>query len=130
MQRISPATTLFFFLLFLIIPAEADAASLAGQVVDSNSAIVSGARVLLRRQHVTFEMTSNTDQDGKFHFDNISEASYLLLVEGPGFSTYESNVALQGSEVKNVTITLQPAALAETVIITSSHLAVDSDSLK
>src|SRR5687767_10275737 len=102
MRRISTAS-LFFFLIFLIVPAESNAASLAGQVVDSNSAAVSGARVLLRRQHVTFEVTSSTDQDGKFHFDNVSEASYVLTVEGPGFSTYESNVALQGPEVKNVT---------------------------
>lgn len=130
MQRISPITSLFFFLLFLIVPAESNAASLTGKVVDANSAAVGSARVLLRRQDVTFEVVSTTDQDGKFIFDNISEAPYVLTVKGSGFSTYEESITLQGADTRNVTITLQPAAIAESVVITSSYLAVDADSLR
>ena len=80
-MRIYSATSLFFFLLMLVtLPVESSAASLTGQVVDSNSAGVSNARVLLRRQDVTFEVASTTDQNGKFHFENISEASYVLTM--------------------------------------------------
>jgi hypothetical protein len=129
MDRIYSATGFVFLLLFLALPTESKAAALSGKVVDSNSAAVSGARVHLRRQNVTFEVETVSNQDGKFYFDNVSEATYLLSIRGPGFSTYETTVALHGAETKNLTVTLQPATIAETVVITSSHLAVDSDSL-
>jgi hypothetical protein len=46
------------------------------------------ARVFVRRQQLTFEVTNTTDQEGEFAFDNISEAAYVLAFVGPGFSTY------------------------------------------
>jgi Fe(3+) dicitrate transport protein len=128
MQRIY---FLAFCALFLFaIPVESQAASLSGEIRDSNAAAISGARVLLRRQNLTFEIETRSDEQGKFHFDNISEATYLLSVEGSGFSTYETTVALLATDTKNVSVTLQPAALAETVVITSSHLTIDSESIR
>ena len=130
MKRIYFPTALFLLSLLCAVADESQAASLSGKVVDANSAAVSGATVLLRRQNVTLELTSATDAEGKFNFDNISEAAYVLTVKGSGFSTYEANVAVRGDEVKDLTVVLQPPAIAETVIITSSHLTIDSNSVK
>ena len=94
----------------MALPTHSDAASLTGQVVDANSAAVGNARVLLRRQDVTFEVATTTDQDGKFNFDDISQASYVLTVKGSGFASYEESIAL-GADVREVKITLQPVPL-------------------
>jgi Fe(3+) dicitrate transport protein len=130
MPRIYSPMGFAFLLLLFVFPSESRAASLTGQVVDANSAAVNGATVSLRRQSVTFEINTTTNQEGKFHFDNLADGSYQLTVEETGFSAYQGTVTVNGPESKSITITLQPATVAESVVITSSHLTVDSDSLK
>lgn len=122
--------TALILLLLVITASKANAATVFGRVVDSNSAAVSGATVYLRRQGVNFELATTTDQQGSFHFENVSQAEYVLAVKRLGFSTYESTIAVKENDSEEVSVMLQPDAIAASVVITSSHLTMDAELLK
>ena len=63
---------------------EGNTARIGGVVTDPNGAVIPGARIfLLRDGNVVRQMTTN--DDGRFEFDDVTDADYSLRVESPGF---------------------------------------------
>ncbi|MBC8031368.1 MAG: TonB-dependent receptor [Pyrinomonadaceae bacterium] len=113
--------------LWLMLPlgvyAQSTAASVSGRVADENSAAIKGATVSLRRSNAPSEQTVTTDEAGRFRFDGLSPAEYHLVATQAGFNPLEKMVMLTGKGVASVEMVLLPALIAESVMITSSHLA-------
>lgn len=104
--------------------AQSNNGSVAGRVLDQNSAAIGGATVILRQTSINYERETTTDQGGSFRFDGVPQAQCLLTVKAQGFSIYEKVIILDGSKFGEVKIVLQPVPIAESVIITSSHLTL------
>ena len=122
------------FALFLLLPhisaAQSPAASLSGRLVDPNSAAIKGATVRLRQGSSAAERTSITDETGGFRFEGLAPADYTLLSTHPGFSDFERAITLTGNRNISIEIILQPALIAESVMITSSHLATTPETVE
>ena len=75
-----------------------------------------------------YELTVTTDTQGRFRFDSLPSADYLLLVKHPGFSALEKLIRIPSSEVEaEVVYILEPASIAESVVITSGHVLTSAE---
>src|SRR5687768_12518728 len=116
------------FLLF-ILPLTALAqsnTSFAGQLLDQNSAAIPGAAVTLRQANSTYEQTVTTDAQGRFRFDSLLSGDYYVRIRRAGFGLLESDVHLP-SDKPEVVYVMEPDSIAESVVVTSSHLLTSSE---
>ena len=88
---------------------------MSGYVRDQNHSAVAGAKITFAATGAT-EVSTVTNQNGFFHFENISSSSGRITVTAGGFQTYTSDWS--GSEL---TITLIPTAISEQVTVTRSE---------
>ena len=92
------------------IPAEA--ARIAGIVVDSSGAPVPGATVTAGSTSVT------TGDDGRFDFADAPDGSVSIRVTAPGFAV--AILTVEGT-TEGARVVLQPAPLVDTVVVTASR---------
>jgi Fe(3+) dicitrate transport protein len=98
-------------------------AALSGKVSDQRGAVISGTAVRLWQRATGFERVTKTDDGGAFSFDNLAQGDYSLTVSGDGFGTLSRDVGLLPGQSANVDITLQPAAIAEEVVVNGNQIA-------
>ncbi|HKZ02185.1 MAG TPA: TonB-dependent receptor [Pyrinomonadaceae bacterium] len=113
--------------LWLVLPicafAQSANSSVSGRVLDQNSAVIRGATITLQRPGSTQKRMVTADDAGRFRFDHLPPGEYRLGATLLTFSTFEKAISLAGSENIMLEIVLQPGPIAETVVVTSSHLA-------
>jgi len=113
---------LFFVLLALCpssAPAQSFRGSLFGTVADISGGRIAGADVLLRSGSSGVERKAVTNDRGEFRFDDLSPAPYLLAVTAPGFAEAQSTVTVVVASVREIVVTLNPAAVQQSVNVAS-----------
>ncbi|MFN2513419.1 MAG: TonB-dependent receptor domain-containing protein [Pyrinomonadaceae bacterium] len=110
--------------------AQSNLASISGLVLDQNSAAISGARLALRKINSLSELTVVTDERGRFRFEDLVAAEYRLVIKQAGFSTSDTVITVTGPGNTQIEVLLQPAPIAESVVITSSHLLTTPESME
>jgi Fe(3+) dicitrate transport protein len=98
-------------------------ASVEGQVLDRQGAIVTGASVTLSRRSSGFEQVTRTSETGGFKFDNLIEGPYHLILSRQGFNVITREVALSAGQNQNLELVLQPASIAEEMAINGPRIA-------
>ncbi len=51
-------------------------------------------------------LESFSDENGLFHFENLSEGSYTLVISFVGYETKELNVQIASNQATNISVTL------------------------
>src|SRR5688500_4473049 len=108
----SRAMRLYLLLLCLLAAAPAEAARVAGMVVDSSGAPVPGATVSAGSGSVT------TGDDGRFDFPDAPDGSVSIRVTAPGFAV--ATLTVEGA-TDAARVVLQPAPLVDEVLVTASR---------
>ena len=127
--------TFFFGALIILLAttpstrSQSTRASLTGRVLDQNQATISGARVTLSAKG-NKERTFATQPDGSFRFDELTPGQYLLSAVARGFSIADKAIVLKSGEVSSIDLTLQPSSVAETVVVTSTHLLANAETVE
>jgi Fe(3+) dicitrate transport protein len=116
---------LLLFLMPLAALAQSNT-SFAGRVFDQNSAAIPGAAVTLRQANSTYEQTVTTDAQGRFRFDSLFSDNYHVRIRHAGFGVLESDVRLP-SDKPEVVYVMEPDSIAESVVITSSHVLTSAE---
>jgi hypothetical protein len=94
--------------------------TLTGVVSDPSGAVVPQAKVELKNEGSGDVRRSTTNEEGYFTFASVPVGSYVLTVEAPGFLNYQvANIALQGSERRNIDISMRVGATTETVSVSA-----------
>ena len=120
-------TGALFLLLFLPLTALAQSnTSFVGQVLDQNSGAIPGAAVTLGQANSNHEQTVITDAEGRFRFNSLFPADYRLRIKHTGFSVLESELRLP-SDKAEVVYRMNPDSIAESVVITSSHVLTSAE---
>ena len=99
-------------LLCFLAAAPAEAARIAGVVVDSSGAPVPGATVTAGPASMV------TGDDGQFDLADAPDGSVALRVTAPGFAV--ASLTVEGS-TDNARVVLQPAPLVDEVVVTASR---------
>jgi outer membrane receptor protein involved in Fe transport len=104
-----------------------NAASLQGTVSDELGAKVPGAEVRLRSR-AGGQVSTKSDQNGHFEFDNLRPGEYLIEVRANGFADSTSTeIRLEKGKTWNIDLRLKVAAISESVVITASGTAQRED---
>ncbi|MBM3812113.1 MAG: carboxypeptidase regulatory-like domain-containing protein [Acidimicrobiia bacterium] len=97
----------------------------AGTVVDSTQAVVSGAQVRLRNINTGVESARLTNPNGQYLFDFVDPGTYELVAEMQGFARFvQQGVQVQTRGDVTVNPVLKIGAVAETVNVSAQTVEV------
>jgi Carboxypeptidase regulatory-like domain/TonB dependent receptor len=107
----------FVFVVFLHFPllAQNPRGSLRGTVQDKTGARVQSAKIVLRSLGSAIEREASSEDRGEFRLDDLLPGAYRVTVTAAGFAQAESDLSIAISSVREVTVTLKPAATPQTV---------------
>src|SRR6059036_2044627 len=96
-----------------------------GSLTDETRLAVPGAQVTLRNDATAVASTRTTGPEGRYLFDYVVPGTYTLTAELDGFATVvQRNILVQARGDVTVDVTMKVAALAETVTVEASPVAI------
>jgi Carboxypeptidase regulatory-like domain/TonB dependent receptor-like, beta-barrel len=113
-----------------VMPARAqmDAGSLRVLVLDKSDAVVPGATVTLTNSGTGTSQTATSDTDGYANFTPLPRGTYELHLELQGFRpTVMKQVTIDVNERRFLRLTLETAAVAESVEVTAQRQALQTE---
>src|SRR5215216_1785377 len=107
--------------------AQARIGTIQGTVKDPNGAVVPNAKVTVTQSVTGYNQTAQTDADGAFKLVNVPFNTYTVRAEASGFQAVEQSVDLESGVPVNVDLALAVEGTSETVTVTSSEAAIETD---
>ena len=107
----------FLVLCLTQLQAQNPRGSLRGNVQDSSGARVASAKIAVRSLASSVEREAAGNERGEFRLDDLVPGTYRITIGAPGFSQASSDVSVILSSVREITVTLKPAAAAESVSV-------------
>lgn len=102
-------------------------ATLHGNVLDPQGAVLPGAQVTLTNLDRNQDRVTRTDEQGYFSFPLLPVGRYRLRVQAPGFKTYEEGgIVLQVNEVRRMDVQLQLGEVTTEVVVEARGALVDT----
>jgi len=89
--------------------------SVAGLVRDASGGRIPFAKITIHSSESSFERDATTDKNGAFRADGLLPGVYVVTVSAAGFSIASSDVTVQVSLVRQISVTLQPAGVQQSV---------------
>jgi hypothetical protein len=86
-----------------------------GRITDSSDAAIAGASVRLTQKQTGVARVTETEQDGRYQFDNLAPSDYEIEVLSPGFSSELYDVPLRVGDHPTVNFRLEVSRLNESV---------------
>jgi len=122
-------TTIFILLQFTALWSQETTGSLTGRVLDANSQPVSSATIVLKNVDTNEQMACYSQENGTYHFLNVSPADYTLEVSFIGFETYKQNfISIRlGIETKHKVMMMEAGLDLDQVVVTASKSSSNSD---
>jgi hypothetical protein len=129
MHRISIRLALALLILAAFCFAQNFQGSLLGTVSDASGARVPNAKVTidLLGSQTTRQITAN--DNGEFRLNDLQPGNYHVLVAAPGLSQAEATVSVEVSSARQLTVTLRPATLKQSVNVQSAASSITTESI-
>lgn len=102
-----------------LVPAKSQVSpsGVQGSVRDSGGGAVANALLVMQLKSTGGEVSARSQTDGAFQFRGLAPGDYLLRVAVEGFAEYRQTVRAGRPEASNLVIELQPAGLAQQVLV-------------
>ncbi len=92
-------------------------ATISGTISDPNGAVIAGANVSVSNSQTGLALTTITNDAGEFRFEGLPSGTYMVLIEAPGFSAFETGpVMLRESSAMTVDRTLSVAPIESVTV--------------
>jgi hypothetical protein len=102
--------------------------SVRGIAQDASSAAVPDTKVVLHSTDENTDRTTNADSSGDFIFENVKAGHYTLRASHDGFAeTVISAISVEARQDLRLTVSLDVAALATTVQVTSDDTQINTE---
>jgi hypothetical protein len=115
--RLSLFALLILALLPASLPAQNTRGTLRGIVQDSNGGRIPAARIVIHAAESSLQREATSDSRGEFRLDDLLPGTYQARVSAPGFAAASADVKVIISSVKEITVTLKPQTVRETVSV-------------
>ncbi|MGA7351206.1 MAG: carboxypeptidase-like regulatory domain-containing protein, partial [Acidobacteriaceae bacterium] len=112
-----------------LLHAQNSSGALRGEVQDSSAARVMGARVLVQAAGSSMNRSATTDGRGEFRIEGLLPGSYTVTVTAQGFAEAQADVDVAVSLVRDISVTLKPAAGRETVTVQGNPSSITSETI-
>jgi hypothetical protein len=123
----SLSTLLLVLLFHSLALAQTGTTSLHGTITDPNGASVPDATVTITSSEIGVTLTTKSDKDGVYQFQEVRPATYVLTVTAQGFATIKQNnlILLVATPATN-NIVMQLATVATTVEVSAATQTVNT----
>ena len=101
--------------------------SLRGAVQDATGARIPSAKIVLESPDSSLHREATSEDRGEFRIDDLPPGQYRVTVSAPGFAPAQSKVSIQVSSVREVTVTLKPSALSETISVRGETSSITTE---
>jgi hypothetical protein len=109
--------------------AQSDRGAMAGTVLDSSGAAVTGASVTLKGVDTGSVYKTVSSSSGGYRLNDLAIGRYDVAVEAPGFKTsLQKGVEIQINTVASLSVTLEPGNVKEEVTVLADAPTVQTDS--
>jgi hypothetical protein len=102
-------------LLASLMQAQNSRGSVRGTVQDATGARVASAKIVVQSVESSVVRGTVSEDRGEFRVDDLLPGTYRMTVIAAGFAPAQADVSVAVSTVREVAVTLNPAAVAETV---------------
>src|SRR5664279_5629233 len=109
--------------------SQSPAGTLQGEVQDATHGRVASATVIVRSLGTSLERQATTDRQGEFRVPDLQPGNYRVIVNAKGFSEASSDVTVQVSNVRDILVTLRPAAVQQTVSVKAEPSSITTEEL-
>jgi hypothetical protein len=116
-------------LLGSLLHAQNSRGSLRGNVQDSTGARIPAAKIMVHLVDGSTQRQATTEDRGEFRLDDLLPGSYRITVSAPGFAPAQANVHIAVSSVREVTVTLKPAAQPESVKVEGQASSITTQTI-
>ncbi|HXM62767.1 MAG TPA: carboxypeptidase regulatory-like domain-containing protein [Terriglobales bacterium] len=103
--------------------------ALRGEVQDASGARVPGARVVVRSAGSSITREGIADDRGEFRIEGLLPGSYHVSVTAKGFAEATADVNVAVSVVRDIAVTLNPAAGRETVNVQATPSSITTQTI-
>ena len=109
------AALLFLAAAIVSLPAQTSTGSIRGEVEDQNGGRIAAATIVVESKTSGLQRTVKSDAHGEFRVNDLLPGPYGVTVKAQGFADAASEVTVVVSFVRDLGVTMHPAAAAETV---------------
>ena len=106
--------------------AQTDTGRLFGTITDATGAVVPNATVSVTEVATGRVVTATTDGSGNYSINALPVAKYRVEVKKEGFKTENADIALDVSQVLEISLKLQPGSASTSVDVTAEVPLVDT----
>src|SRR5215470_8811880 len=111
----------FLFALLALFPlalaAQNPRGTIRGTIHDTTGARIPGARIVVQATESSLQRAVLSDTNGEFRIDELQPDSYHVTVQANGFADASADVKVAVSSVREITVTLKPQTLQQTVSV-------------
>jgi Carboxypeptidase regulatory-like domain len=95
--------------------------AIVGEVIDTSSAVVPGAKVTITNRETGLQRAATTDEQGRFNFPQLQPGAYSVRAEAEGFDPQQNDNVFAGlGQTQTVNFSLKVAASKQTVEVTGT----------
>jgi hypothetical protein len=115
--------------LLLLTPGQAQSprGSLRGSVQDVTGARIANATIVAQSSDSSLRREANSEDRGEFRIDDLLPGRYRIEVSAAGFSDAVAEVPIAVSSVREITVTLKPAASAQSVTVKGQSSSITTE---
>jgi hypothetical protein len=118
-----------YLLISVGVAAQNSRGSLTGTVKDSSGGRVASAKVTVASVGSSLVRTATSDSRGEFRLDDLLPDAYTVTVNAPGLAEVKSDVTIAISSVRDVTVTMKPVAVTQTVSVTGETSSITTQQM-
>src|SRR6202521_6194288 len=125
------AALVMFYLTSLPLSGHAQnpSGTLRGVVQDPRGGRGASATITAQSEGSALKREVTSDAHGEFRLNELLPGAYRLVVNAPGFAEASADVTVVVSSVRDVAVTLKPAAAAETVNVHAQPSSITTQSI-
>jgi hypothetical protein len=107
----------FAVLLPCALQAQDPRGALRGVVQDASGGRIPSAKIVVRAVDSSFQREAAAGDHGEFRIDGLLPGTYRIAVDAKGFAQASSDVNVAIGSVREITVTLNPAAVQQSVTV-------------
>jgi hypothetical protein len=128
-RQIAFSLTVFATLLAATLYAQNPRGSLRGTVQDATGARLPSARIVAQLANSSVRREANSEDRGEFRIDDVLPGSYRITITAAGFASAQADVVIAVATVRDITVTLKPSSLPETVQVRAEASSITTQSI-
>jgi hypothetical protein len=107
--------------------AQVSTGALRGTVQDANGGRIAAAKIVVQAAGASRKRETRSDDHGEFSLGELLPGTYRAVVTASGFAEAHANVAVVVSSVRDIAVTLSPAAVKQTVNVQAQVSSITTE---